>query len=306
LRWWCPIVYDVIIIGAGPAGLTAGMYCARGGKKTLILGNLYGSQQSMGGLYENYPGFPDGIQGIELSERMRDQAVKYGAELHEELAAKVVYLSGVFRVKTDGWEYQSRALILATGASHRKLFIPGEEEYATKGVSYCAYCDGALFRSKTVAVVGYGNGAARAVLYLAGLCQKVHLLNVREELVAEAVYLDRIGSLTNLAVVEGVEPIRILGDGFVTGVEFKARGRVRTLDVDGVFVEMGVSPNVELAADLGVELTKGGFIKVNRLTQETSVPGVFAAGDVTGGRMQVTTAVGAATSAAISAMRYIQ
>jgi thioredoxin reductase (NADPH) len=299
-------VYDVIIIGAGPAGLTAGMYCARGGKKTLILGSVYGSQQSMGGLYENYPGFPDGIQGIELSERMLAQAEKYGAEVHEEMVAKVVSLNGVFRVKTESWEYQARALILTTGASHRKLSVPGEEEYATRGVSYCAYCDGALFRNRTVAVIGYGNGAARAVLYLAGLCQKVHLLNVREELVAEAVYLERINTLTNLSSSFGVEPISIQGDGFVTGVEFKARGKVRTLKVDGVFVEMGVAPNVDLAVDLGVELTKGGFVKVNRLTQATNIPGVFAAGDVTGGRMQVTTAVGAGTSAAISAMRYIQ
>jgi thioredoxin reductase (NADPH) len=299
-------LYDVIIIGAGPAGLTAGMYCARGGKKTLILGNVYGSQQSMGGLYENYPGFPEGIQGIELSERMVAQAKKYGAELHEEVVAKVVSLNGVFRVKTESWEYQARALILAMGARHRTLSIPGEVEYATRGVSYCAYCDGALFRNKTVAVIGYGNGAARAVLYLAGLCARVHLLNVREDLVAEAIYLDRIKSLTNVVATPGVEPISILGDGFVTGVEFRARGKVRTLKVDGVFVEMGVSPNVELAADLGVELTKGGFVKVNRLTQETNIPGVFAAGDVTGGRMQVTTAVGAGTSAAISAMRHIQ
>ena len=299
-------MYDVIIIGVGPAGLTAGMYCARGGEKTLILGSVYGSQQSMGGLYENYPGFPDGIQGIELSERMLAQAEKYGAEVHEEMVAKVVSLNGVFRVKTESWEYQARALILTTGASHRKLSVPGEEEYATRGVSYCAYCDGALFRNRTVAVIGYGNGAARAVLYLAGLCEKIHLLNVREELVAEAVYLERINTLTNLSSSFGVEPISIKGDGFVTGVEFKARGKVRTLKVDGVFVEMGVAPNVDLAVDLGVELTKGGFVKVNRLTQATNIPGVFAAGDVTGGRMQVTTAVGAGTSAAISAMRYIQ
>ena len=299
-------MYDVIIIGAGPAGLTAGMYCARGGKKTLILGNVYGSQQSMGGLYENYPGFPDGIQGIELSERMLAQAEKYGAELHEEVVAKVVSLNGVFRVKTESWEYESAALILAMGASHRKLGVPGEEEYATRGVSYCAYCDGALFRNRTVAVIGYGNGAARAVLYLAGLCAKVHLLNVREDLVAEAVYLERINALTNIIITHGVDPIRILGDGFVSAVEFMARGKVRTLNLDGLFVEMGVAPNVDLAVDLGIELTKGGFVKVNRLTQETNIPGIFAAGDVTGGRMQVTTAVGAGTSAAISAMRYIQ
>lgn len=299
-------MYDVIIIGAGPAGLTAGMYCARGGKNSLILGSVYGSQQSMGGLYENYPGFPDGIQGIELSERMLAQAEKYGAKVHDETVTKVVSLNGVFRVKTESWEYEARALILATGASHRKLSVPGEEEYATRGVSYCAYCDGALFRNKTVAVIGYGNGAARAVLYLAGLCEKVHLLNVQEELAAEAVYLDRINALKNITYSQGVEPVGILGDGFVTAVEFKAREKVRTLKVDGVFVEMGVVPSVDLAVDLGVELTKGGFVKVNRFTQATNLPGVFAAGDVTGGRMQVTTAVGAGASAAISAMRHIQ
>ncbi len=298
-------MYDVVIIGAGPAGLTAGMYCARGGKKTLILGNVYGSQQSMGGLYENYPGFPDGIMGIELSERMLAQAEKYGAKNRAESVQKVVYLDKQFMIKTESWQYESKAIILATGAGHQKLDVPGEDEYATRGVSYCAYCDGALFRNKTVAVVGYGNGAAKAVLYLAGICDQVQLLNVRDKLVCEAIYLDRIEKLTNLRALHGVEQVKIVGDGFVTGVEFKANDRARTLDVDGVFVEMGVKPNVDLAEDLGLELTKGGFIKVNRLNQETNIPGVFAAGDVTGGRMQVTTAVGAATSAAISAMRYV-
>jgi thioredoxin reductase (NADPH) len=298
-------LYDVIVIGAGPAGLTAGMYCARGGKKTLILGNVFGSQQSTGGLYENYPGFPEGIQGIELSERMLAQAEKYGAEYRQEMVEKVVYLDDLFKTKTESWEYECSALILATGASHRKLGVPGEKEYAARGVSYCAYCDGALFKNKTVAVIGYGNGAAKAILYLADLCDRVNFLNVREELVAEVVYLERMEKFSNLRSVDGVEIMQILGDELVKGVEFKLKGRPRVLDVDGVFVEMGVTPNTDLAADLGLELTEGGFIKVNRLTQETSVSGVFAAGDVTGGRMQATTAVGAGASAAISAMRYL-
>ncbi|MHC1594161.1 MAG: NAD(P)/FAD-dependent oxidoreductase [Methanotrichaceae archaeon] len=298
-------MYDIIVIGAGPAGLTAGMYCSRGGRNTLILGNVYGSQQSMGGLYENYPGFPDGIQGIELSERMLAQAEKYGAECRAENVERIVPLDEVFQIRTEGWEYECKAIILATGASHRKLGVPGEEEYATRGVSYCAYCDGALFRDKTVAVIGYGNGAARAVLYLAEICDRVHLLDVRDELVSEAVYLDRIEKLSNLSSSHGVEVVQILGEEFVKSVEFVARGRTRVLDVDGIFVEMGVEPNTDLAVGLGLEMTKGGFVRVNRLTQETSMPGVFAVGDVTGGKMQVTTAVGAGTSAAISAMRYL-
>lgn len=299
-------MYDVIVVGAGPAGLTAGMYCARGGMKTLILGNVYTSQQSMGGLYENYPGFPDGIQGIELSERMLSQAQKYGAEYRQEMVEKIVHLDDTFRLKTESWEYVCRALILATGASHRKLGVDGEEKYVTRGLSYCVYCDGALFRGRTTAVVGYGNGAARALLHLSNICSKVHLLCPRDRLVAEAVYLDRLKDIRNITQTFGVEVKCIVGDEFVSGIEFVVGGTPRSLKVDGIFVEMGVSPNTKLARDLGLELTEGGFVKVNRLTQETSMPGAFAAGDVTGGRMQVATAVGSGASAAISAMQYLR
>ena len=281
------------------------MYCARGGKKTLVLGNIYGSQQSMGGIYENYPGFPDGIMGIELSEAMLAQAQKFGIEYQAETVQKVVHLGDVFRVKTENWQYESKAIILAMGASHSKLEIPGEKEFMNRGISYCVHCDGALFRNKTVAVVGYGNGAARAVLYLANICDKVHLLTPREKLVAEAVYLERLGKLSNLTATNGAEVTQIVGNDAVSGVEYTVGGTPRSLKVDGVFVEMGMEPNTELAEGLGLELTKGGFIKVNRLNQETSMPGVFAAGDVTGGRMQVATAVGSGASAAISAMQYL-
>lgn len=292
-------------MGAGPAGLTAGMYCARGGRKTLILGNIYGSQQSMGGLYENYPGYPDGIQGIELSERMLAQAQKFGAEYQAEMVEKVVHLEDLFRLKTENWQYECRALIFAMGSSHRKIGVPGETGYTSRGVSYCVHCDGALFRNKTVAVVGYGNGAARAVLYLANISSKVHLLVPREKLIAESTYLERIKNLANLSIINGAEIKEILGNQFVNSIEFVVGGMPRSLKVDGVFVEMGMKPNVDLATALGLEMTQGGFIKANRLSQETSMPGVFAAGDVTGGRMQVTTAVGSGTSAAISALQYL-
>ena len=281
------------------------MYCARGGKKTLILGNIYGSQQSMGGVYENYPGFPDGIMGIELSEAMLAQAQKFGIEYQVEMVQKVVHLGDVFRVKTENWQYESKAIILAMGASHRKLGVAGEKELMNRGISYCVHCDGALFRNKTVAVVGYGNGAARAVLYLANICDKVHLLTPREKLFAEAIYLERLGKLSNLAATNGAEVNQIVGNDAVSGVEYTVGGTPRSLKVDGVFVEMGMEPNIELAEGLGLELTKGGFIKVNRLNQETSMPGVFAAGDLTGGRLQVATAVGSGASAAISALQYL-
>ncbi|HOV82764.1 MAG TPA: FAD-dependent oxidoreductase [Methanothrix sp.] len=298
-------MHDVIIVGAGPAGLTAAMYCARGGKKTLVLGNIYASQQSMGGLYENYPGFPDGIQGIELSERMLAQAQKFGAENQTEMVEKIVNLGEFFRLKTENWQYESGTVILAMGARHRSIGVPGEKEMTGRGVSYCVHCDGALFRGKPVAVVGYGNGAARAVLYLAGIASKVHLISPRDKLVAEPVYLERIKNLPNYIATFGADVTAILGDQFVSGVEFKVGNTLRSSKVEGVFVEMGVKPNVELAESLGLELTAGGFVKVNRLNQETSMPGVFAAGDLTGGRLQVATAVGSGASAGISAMQYL-
>lgn len=292
-------------MGAGPAGLTAGIYCARGGKKTLILGNIYGSQQSMGGVYENYPGFPDGVMGMELSEAMLAQAQRFGAEYQPELVEKIVHLGNIFRVKTENWQYEAKAVILAMGAAHRLIGVPGENEFTSRGVSYCVHCDGALFKNKVVAVVGYGNGAARAILYLGNICSKVHLLSPRDRLVAEPVYLERLKKLPNYAATFGAEITEIRGTDSVGSVEFKVGNTPRSLKVDGVFVEMGMRPNTELAEALGLEMTSGGYVKVNRLNQETSMPGVFAAGDLTGGRMQVTTAVGSGTSAAISALQYL-
>jgi thioredoxin reductase (NADPH) len=298
-------LHDVIIVGAGPAGLTAGIYCARGGKKTLILGNIYGSQQSMGGVYENYPGFPDGVMGIELSEAMLAQAQRFGAEYQPELVEKIVHLGNIFRLKTENWQYEAKAVILAMGAAHRLIGVPGENEFTSRGVSYCVHCDGALFKNKVVAVVGYGNGAARAVLYLGNICSKVHLLSPRDKLIAEPVYLERLKKLPNFAATFGAEITEIKGTDSVGSVEFKVGNTPRSLKVDGVFVEMGMRPNTELAEVLCLEMTSGGYVKVNRLNQETSMPGVFAAGDLTGGRMQVTTAVGSGTSAAISALQYL-
>jgi len=298
-------LHDVVIVGAGPAGLAAALYCARGAKKTLVLGNVYSSQQSIGGLYENYPGFPDGIQGIELSERMLAQAQKFGAEYQVDQVEKIVPLRDSFRLKTENWQYEARAVILAMGASHRAIGVPGEKELTARGVSYCVHCDGALFRGKAVAVVGYGNGAARAVLYLANIVDKVHLLSSREKLVAEPVYLDRIKDLSNYTASFGAEVTEILGDQFVSSVEYNVGNTPRSLKADGVFVEMGMKPNTDLATALGLEMTPGGYVKVNRLNQETSMPGVFAAGDLTGGRLQAATAVGTGASAGISALQYL-
>ena len=259
----------------------------------------------MGGLYENYPGFPDGIQGIAPSERMLAQAQKFGAENQTEQVETIVPLGAFFMLKTESWQYEAKTVILAMGAGHRPLGVPGEKKLTARGVSYCVHCDGALFRNKAVVVAGYGNGAARAVLYLANIVSKVHLLCPREKLVAESVYLDRIKNLSNYTATFGAEVTEIQGSDFVTAVGFKVGNTPRSAKADGVFVEMGMKPNADLAIALGLEMTPGGYVKVNRLNQETSMPGVYAAGDLTGGRLQVATAVGSGASAGISALQYL-
>ncbi len=296
--------YDVIIIGTGPAGLTAGMYCARANLNTLILGDVYDSQLAKAGLVENYPGFPEGIQGIELAERMSQQATKYGA-LIKPTAAKRIKKDEVFSVTTVDGVVNGRSVILCMGARHREPDIPGAKEFQGKGVSYCAICDGALFKGKDVVVIGYGNGAAKAALYLSGICNKVAVLCVYDSLKCESVYLQRLEEAKNVDILYNASIESIKGKTVVEEVQFSTNGKSKTLPVDAVFIEYGTMPNSVLATDLGLELTKNGFIVANRRL-ETNVAGVFAAGDITGGRRQIATAVGEGSSAGISAIGYIK
>jgi len=296
--------YDVIIIGTGPAGLTAGMYCARANLNTLILGDVYDSQLAKAGLVENYPGFPEGIQGIELTERMSQQATKYGA-LIKPTAAKRIEKDDVFFVTTGDGVVNGRSVILCMGARHREPDIPGAKEFQGKGVSYCAICDGALFKGKDVVVIGYGNGAAKAALYLSGICNKVTVLCVYDSLKCESIYLQRLEEAKNVDILYNASIESIKGKTVVEEVQFSTDGKSNMLPVDAVFIEYGTMPNSVLATDLGLELTKNGFIVANRRL-ETNVAGVFAAGDITGGRRQIATAVGEGSSAGISAIGYIK
>ncbi|MDI6888485.1 MAG: FAD-dependent oxidoreductase [Methanocellales archaeon] len=298
-------IYDVIIIGAGPAGLTAGMYCARANLTTLIFGDMYDSQLAKAGLIENYPGFPEGIQGIELAERMSQQAKKYGAIIKPNFVKQIKKTDDVFTVTTDDGVVNARSVILCMGARHRELEIPGAREFYGKGVSYCAICDGALFKGKNVVVVGYGNDAAKAALYLSGICNKVTMLCVYDSLRCESVYLQRLEGAKNVNILYDVSVKSIKGKTSVEEVQFSINDSSKMLPTDAVFVEYGTMPNSVLAIYLGLELTKNGFIVANRRL-ETNVTGVFAAGDVTGGRRQIATAVGEGSSAGISAIGYIK
>ncbi len=302
-------LYDVIIIGAGPSGLTAGIYAARANLKTLILGTHYDSQLAKAGIVENYPGFPDGIQGLEISELMYTQAKRWGAQVLTSNAKKLEKNeNGLFKVIiANDKTFFAYSLILATGAYYRKLNISGEEKLYLKGVSYCTICDGALFGGRDTVVAGYGNGAAKGALYLSGLGSKVTILCIKEDLKCEQTYMDRLKDLKEIDILYSVAIKEIVGEDRVTSVVFvDNEGKTNTLKTSAVFIEGGTAPNAALAKDLGIELNKNNFIKAHRVTHATNIDGVFAAGDVTGGINQIATAIGEGSSAAISAINWVR
>jgi thioredoxin reductase (NADPH) len=296
--------YDLIVIGGGPAGLSAGIYGARSGLKTLILEKgVAGGRAGEAPLVENYPGL-EAVSGMELVEKLKAHAAKY-VEIRELEAVKDIEVGQNFLVKTEKGEYPAEALIIATGTTHRKLGVKGEVELLGRGVSYCATCDGFLFKGKRVAVVGGGNAAAMYAVYLDNLGCDVTLIHRRGELRADD-YLKkklegRVNILLNSVVVE------IMGRDFVEGIRVHdtVEDREKELVVDGVFVAVGEDPNSELAAKIGVSLDKDGYIKTDK-TQRTNIPRVYAAGDVTGGVRQIVVACSEGAVAALSAFEDIK
>ena len=301
--------WEVIIVGAGPAGLTAGIYTARSGLKTLILEEkVPGGLVAEAPIIENYPGFPEGIRGPDLVDRMVRQAGAAGVEIRSWEGATRMELSGEEKVvETKKGAYSANAVILAMGASHKKLGVPGEEEFAGRGVSYCALCDGPLFKGKRVLVVGGGNSAVASAQYLAGIGVETKLAHRRSRL--------RAGERAERELVErGVEILwntelrEIRGESLVESVKLynNSTGEEWEMNVDGVFIQVGEKPNSEVAADAGVEVDEGGYIKVDR-RQRTNIKGVYACGDVTNNPVkQIGTAVGQAIVAATEAYGYIR
>jgi thioredoxin reductase (NADPH) len=300
--------WDLIIIGGGPAGLTAGIYAARSGLKALIL-----EEKTVGGaaaespLIENYPGFM-AITGQELVNKMAEHCRKFGVTIKEVEGVKELDLSGEKKiVKTDQASYSASAVIIATGCHYRELGVPGESKFKGRGVSYCAVCDGAFFKGKRVLVVGGGNSAATSALYLSNIASNVKLVHRRDQLRAEAALFEnlkqrKVEFIWNSVVKE------IRGEATVKSVVVhnNKTGETREIEVDGVFVQIGEVPNSQLAVKAGVKVDKGGYIIVDA-RQRTNIPGVFAAGDVTNGPVkQVGTAVGQAIVAATEAFGYIK
>ncbi len=310
-------LYDCIIVGAGPAGLAAGLYTARDRFKTLLLEKFYpGGQINNTDRIENYPGF-ERISGAELIERMLSQAQAFGAELKTgaEASALKRLPGGNIEVACDKDRYTARALILAPGSDYRKLGIPGEDEFrqAGTGVSYCGTCDAPFFRGREVVAIGGGNTALEETLHLTKFAKKVTLMHRRDEFRATKVLQEELLAKTkepqsNLVVKYSTIPTAIEGSGKVQSVRLKdvKTGKEEKYPCDGVFIFVGMVPNTGFLKGF-VELTQGGFIKCDCGYLRTSVPGVFAAGDCrVGAAMQLATAVGDGVNAAMLLKQYFR
>ena len=274
-------IWDVIIVGGGPGGYTAALYCGRAALSVLVLEEIApGGQMGTTDQIDNYPGFPEGINGFELAMQMQRSAERFGAVTRLECVTSLSLEGPVKTVKTSSGEYQGKAVVLATGASPRELGLAHERELRGHGVSYCATCDGMFYRGKTVAVVGGGNTAVSDVLYLSRLCQKVYLIHRRDQLRASKVYLDPLQQAENVEFVWDSQVQKLLYRDMLTGVQVrhKKTGELREIPCDGLFVAVGHVPNTELYQGQ-VELDQAGYVLADETTQ-TNLPGVFAVGDL--------------------------
>ena len=299
----------VIIIGGGPAGLTAGLYASRAHLKTVLLEAMIPSGQAyMTETIENYPGFPDGISGRELIERFVQQATKFGLEIQQFTKVDKVEAAGEKKMITAGEKkFSASALIIATGAQANRLGIPGEEEFTGKGVSYCATCDGAFFKDQDVAVVGGGDTALEDALYLSRLARRVFLIHRRDQLRAQKVLQERALNNDTIEIIWNTVPKAIKGEGMEKTLllENAKDATKRELAVSGVFIAVGQNPNTDFLRGV-VELDDKGYI-ITDPNCATSVPGIFAAGDVRQkGLRQVSTAVGDGALAVTAVEKYIE
>ncbi|MEA3459929.1 MAG: thioredoxin-disulfide reductase [Chloroflexota bacterium] len=297
---------ELTIIGLGPAGLSAAIYAARAGLKPLAIGSALGGQAALTEKIENYPGFPQGIKGLELARLMQEQAERFGAEIEIDEVKEVTLSSPPFLVKTYGSEHEAKALIIATGTSPRKLGVPGEAELIGKGVSYCATCDGFFYRDRTVAVVGGGNAALEEALFLTKFAKRVYVIHRRHRLRADRILQERAFANEKMEFMWDSMVTEVLGHDRVDGVALRnvKTGEGQGLALDGVFVAIGQTPNTGLFEGQ-LELDERGFIVTDR-AMHTSVEGVFAAGDVQERNLQqVATAVGTGAIAAMEAEKFI-
>jgi len=301
-------VWDVLIVGAGPAGLAAGIYAGRSELQTVIIDRLPGGQLLITEEIENYPGFYEGITGFELSEKLRQHAEKFGARLESGHTVLEVTQDGeLFKVKSDYGEFSGKTLIWAAGSNPKKLGVPGESVFVGRGVSYCAVCDGAFFKDRVVAVVGGGDSALEEALYLTKFARKVYLIHRRDKFRAVRIIQQRVSKSDKIEPLLNKVVTSINGKDFVESLTLRdvISGQETELPVDGVFIFIGNEPNTAPIAHL-VDTDPGGFVITDE-EMRTKTPGLFAAGDVRSKPLrQVVTAAADGAVAAMSATKYLE
>jgi len=296
-------MYDLIIVGAGPAGITASVYASRKKMNLLVVTGDIGGQAAWSGDIENYTGYQF-ITGPEIASKFEEHMRRYGIDVKEgEPAIEVKGEADRVSVKTNKGIYESRAVIVSSGKRSKELGVPGEKEFKNKGLTYCATCDGPLFAGKEVAVIGGGNSALDAVLQLIKIARHVHLINITPSLGGDAVMREKVTQSKAVTIFNNSKVTSVFGNSFVEGIKVMNGDREESLPVQGVFVEVGLIPNSDFV--IGVDKNKLGEIKVN-CYNETNAAGIFAAGDVTDvPEKQIIIAAGEGAKAALCAFRYL-
>ena len=302
----------VVIIGSGPAGYTAGIYASRANINPLLFEGMQpGGQLTQTTEIENFPGYPEGIQGPEMMEQLRKQAERFGCEVRPKVISKVDFSQRPFTLEDeDGNQIQADSVIISTGASAKYLGLADEEKYNGMGVSACATCDGFFYRKKKVAVVGGGDTACEEALYLAGLCEKVYLIVRKDYLRASDVMKKRVGMKENITILFNCNVVGLYGDGVVEGARIVSKVGTPeedhfTIDIDGFFLAIGHKPNTDIFRGQ-IDLDEAGYVKVIGNTTHTNVEGVFAAGDCADPRYrQAVSAAGTGCRAALDAERFL-
>jgi len=300
-------IFDVIIIGSGPSGMTAGIYCARKGLETIIIGKEVGGQVSKSAEIANYLGFGQST-GTDLTKSFHDHISEFKniTHVHDVLVKKIDKKDNGFSAELDnGDTYQAKSMIIASGRNPRELGIPGEKEFKNKGLSYCETCDGPLFKDKDTAVVGTGNSGLEAVISLAKICPTVYLLNVGEELGGDKILQDKVKSLDNVKILNKVKTTEVIGDKFVTSLKYQDLNdsQSKEIKLSGVFIEVGWIPSIDF--DNITDKNDKNEIKIDTRCR-TNIEGLFAAGDITDiGIWQIIVAAGEGAKAAITANEYL-
>jgi len=302
-------MYDLIILGAGPAGLTAGIYASRYKIKHAIIGSVFDGSVSKAHLIENWPS-EKSIKGSDLIVKFYDHAKSLGSEIIQEEVVEIDKDDGVFVVKTNlNKSYKAKAVLIAFGTKHRKLNVSGEEEFLGRGVSYCAVCDGAFFKDKTVAVVGGSNSAAMAAEMLSDYASQIYVVYRKELMRCEPVILERLEKNPKIEIIYNTNVTRVMGEKKVEFVEIdKKYNNNNKIKIDGLFIEVGAVPSIDLVKKLGVEIDRGGSIII-AVDSATNIEGAYAAGDITNGSnglRQIVTAVSEGAIAATSIYKYLK